>query len=74
MLCPPYSDQWTTEIGAWRDTEGGAGQGSGSCCHCSTGEKNTHMYHGKKGSNMLGKKNDVKKKNCVDGVGGGGVL
>lgn len=39
MLCPPYSDQWTTEIGAWRDTEGGAGQGSGSCCHCSTGKK-----------------------------------
>lgn len=69
MLCPPYSDQWTTEIGAWRDTEGGAGQGSGSCCRCSTGKKNTHMYHGKKSSNIAWSKNDMEK-NVLMGVGG----
>lgn len=44
MSCPPCSGQWTIETGAWRGTEGDAGQGSDSCCHCST-EKNTHMYH-----------------------------
>lgn len=69
MLCPPYSDQWTTEIGAWRGTEGGAGQGSGSCCHCSTGKKNTHMYHGKKGSNIAWsrKTETVWMGGCFDG-------
>lgn len=63
MLCPPYSDQWTTEIGAWRDTEGGAGQGSGSCCHCSTAKKYTYVSWKKGFKYCLVKKNG----NCVDG-------
>lgn len=72
MLCPPYSDQWTTEIGAWRGTEGGAGQGSGSCCHCSTEKKYTYVSWKKGFKYCLLKKNDVKKNVLMGGGGGGG--